>query len=115
MPKMSERERLADLEARQRKVGDEIIEVRRALRGNYGAIVLDLAVETLTERENLMFRIRVRVPPDLAKARADQVKTGVRGVVWVRWADPDGHLPSWPVGLTPPLIDLPATAGADTP
>ncbi|MBN8818725.1 MAG: hypothetical protein J0I80_08400 [Sphingomonas sp.] len=51
MPKMSERERLADLEARQRKVGDEIIEVRRALRGKYGAIVLDLAVETLTERE----------------------------------------------------------------
>jgi hypothetical protein len=51
MPKMSERERLADLEARQRKVGDEIVEVRRALRGKYGAIVLDLAVETLTERE----------------------------------------------------------------
>jgi hypothetical protein len=51
MPKMSERERLADLEARQRKVGDEIIEVRRALRGKYGAIVLDLSVETLTERE----------------------------------------------------------------
>ena len=51
MPKMSERERLADLEARQRKVGDEIVEVRRTLRGRYGAIVLDLAVETLTERE----------------------------------------------------------------
>lgn len=72
-------------------------------------------VETLTERENLMFRIRVRVPPELVEARADQVKTGVRGVVWVRLADPDGHLPSWPVGLTPSLIDLPATAGADTP
>jgi hypothetical protein len=51
MPKMSERERLADLEVRQRRVGDEIVEVRRALRGKYGAIVLDLAVETLTERE----------------------------------------------------------------
>jgi hypothetical protein len=51
MPKMSERERLADLEARQRKVADEIVEVRRALRGRYSAVVLDLAVETLTERE----------------------------------------------------------------
>lgn len=51
MPKMSERERLADLEARQRRVGNEIVEVRRALRGRYSNIVLDLAVETLTERE----------------------------------------------------------------
>jgi len=51
MPKMSERERLADLEARQRKVGDEIVEVRKALRGRYAAITLDLAVESLTERE----------------------------------------------------------------
>ncbi|SEI11164.1 HlyD family secretion protein [Paracoccus alkenifer] len=72
-------------------------------------------VETLTERESLMFRIRVRVPPELVEARMDQVKTGVRGVVWVRMADADGRLPDWPVGLTPPLIDLPASTGADTP
>lgn len=51
MPKMSERERLNELEARQRKVGEEIVEVRAALRGRYAAIVLDLAIETLTERE----------------------------------------------------------------
>lgn len=72
-------------------------------------------VETLTERESLMFRIRVRVPPALVEARMDQVKTGVRGVVWVRLADADGRLPDWPEGLTPSLIDLPTTAGADTP
>ena len=72
-------------------------------------------VETLSERESLMFRIRVRVPPELVEARMDQVKTGVRGVVWVRLADADGRLPDWPEGLTPSLIDLPTTAGADTP
>ena len=51
MPKMSERERLTELEARQRKIGEDIAEARLALRGKYGAIVLDLAVETLSERE----------------------------------------------------------------
>lgn len=51
MPKMSDRERLADLEAKQRKVAEEIVEARRTLRGKYAAIVLDLGVETLSERE----------------------------------------------------------------
>ena len=51
MPKMSERERLSDLEARQRKLADDIVEARRALRGKYAAIVLDLAIESLTEKE----------------------------------------------------------------
>lgn len=51
MPKMSERERLSDLEARQRKVSEEIVAVRRTLRGKYATIIFDLAVETLSERE----------------------------------------------------------------
>lgn len=65
-------------------------------------------VETLTERESLMFRVRVRLPPELVQARIDQIKTGVRGLVWVRLADDNGRLPDWPAGLTPPLIALPA-------
>lgn len=51
MPKQNERERLVDLESRRRKLDDEVEKARRSLRGKYGAIVADLAVETLTERE----------------------------------------------------------------
>ena len=51
MPKMTDRERLADLEARQRKMVEEVEKTRLALRGKYAAIVPELAVETLTERE----------------------------------------------------------------
>lgn len=67
-------------------------------------------VETLSERESLMFRVRVRIPPEFVLARVDQVKTGVRGVAWVRLAAPDGTLAAWPAGLTPPLLGLPAKA-----
>jgi HlyD family secretion protein len=66
-------------------------------------------VETIEERESLMFRVRVRIPQDLVAARLAQVKTGVRGVAWVRLAMPDGTVPDWPDGLTPPLVSaLPA-------
>lgn len=62
-------------------------------------------VETVTERESLMFRVRVRIPAELVAARMDQVKTGVRGVAWVRLAEDDGSLPAWPEELIPPLAD----------
>ena len=51
MPKLTDRERLADLEARAKKVSEEIETTRHALRGKYGAMVMDLAVESLSERE----------------------------------------------------------------
>lgn len=72
-------------------------------------------VETVTERESLMFRIRVRVPAELVAARMDQVKTGVRGVAWVRLVDDDGSLPDWPEGLIPPLVVAPAEPPTDQP
>lgn len=73
-------------------------------------------VETFEERESLMFRIRVRIPQDLVATRLDQVKTGVRGVAWVRLAGSDGSVPDWPEGLTPPLVSaLPAPMGGATP
>ncbi|MGB4829676.1 MAG: biotin/lipoyl-binding protein [Paracoccaceae bacterium] len=76
-------------------------------------------VETVEERESLMFRIRVRIPQDLVAGHLAQVKTGVRGVAWVRLAGPDGTVPDWPAGLTPPLataLPVPgdgAVSGAD--
>lgn len=77
-------------------------------------------VETAEERESLMFRMRVRISPDLVAASIAQVKTGVRGVAWVRLVGPDGTLPDWPAGLTPPVATalpapLDAATGADRP
>ena len=62
MPKMTERDRLADLETRQRKLTEDLETARRALRGKYAAMVNDVPIETLTEREFrelLMQAIRV--------------------------------------------------------
>ena len=62
MPKMTERDRLADLEARQRKMNDELESARRVLRGKYAAMIAELPVEKLTEkdfRELLTQAIRV--------------------------------------------------------
>lgn len=42
------------------------------------------AVETRTEREKLMFRVRIRIDPELLDAYRDRVKTGVPGVAYVR-------------------------------
>ncbi|WP_294539150.1 HlyD family efflux transporter periplasmic adaptor subunit [uncultured Rhodoblastus sp.] len=49
-------------------------------------------VETREEREKLMFRVKLTLPPDLLKKYENEVKTGVRGVGFLR-ADP---LKAWP-------------------
>ena len=51
MPKMTERDRLADLEARQRKLTQDLESARSALRGKYAAMIAEMPVEKLTERE----------------------------------------------------------------
>ena len=38
MPKLNDRDRLADLEARQLKIAQDILDARRALRGRYAAV-----------------------------------------------------------------------------
>jgi HlyD family secretion protein len=53
------------------------------------------AVETRTEREKLMFRIKVQIPPDLLRQHLSQVKTGLPGVAYVR-LDPNAL---WPAAL----------------
>jgi HlyD family secretion protein len=52
-------------------------------------------VETRTEREKLMFRVRIRIDSELLDAYRDRVKTGVPGVAYVRL---DESLP-WPEQL----------------
>jgi hypothetical protein len=73
MPKLTERERLADLEQRQTKLSAELDQARRALRGKYASFVMEQNVEALTERE---FRdivaqaIRAGGPASLAALKA---------------------------------------------
>lgn len=58
-------------------------------------------VETLSEREQLVFRVRVRIPSDLITGRIQHVKTGVRGVAVIR-LDPDRP---WPEELNQRIPD----------
>lgn len=51
-------------------------------------------VETEVERAKLMFRIKVRIPQELVLAHIEKVKTGIRGVAYVRLSGTDN--PQWP-------------------
>ena len=92
-------------------------EAGRAVIGSEGRIVLDAApslvipaavsfvspraqftpkeVETRTEREKLMFRVKVRIDPELLARNVEKVKTGLPGVAYVRL---DAHA-EWPEHL----------------
>jgi len=52
------------------------------------------AVETKSERDKLMFRVRVRVDPEVLSAHRDAVKSGVPGVAYVQ-LDPKVAWPDW--------------------
>ena len=89
-------------------------EAGRAVVGSEGRIVLDAAphlvipatvsfvapraqftpkeVETRAEREKLMFRVKVRIDPELLARHVDKVKTGVPGIAYVR-LDPRADWP----------------------
>lgn len=54
-------------------------------------------VETQSERQKLMFRVRARIPPALLEQYLEYVKTGLPGVTWVK-VDADAE---WPAQLTP--------------
>ncbi|MEX0339210.1 MAG: HlyD family secretion protein [Arenibacterium sp.] len=44
-------------------------------------------VETLDERQRLVFRVRIRIPQELVQSRIEFVKTGLRGVAVIRLDD----------------------------
>jgi len=52
-------------------------------------------VETMSEREQLVFRVRVRISQDLVAGRIEHVKTGLRGIAVIRLT-PDS---AWPEAL----------------
>ena len=58
-------------------------------------------VETASERQKMMFRVRARIDRELLQRHIEQVKTGLPGVAWVR-LDPQA---AWPVPLA--LRDMP--------
>jgi HlyD family secretion protein len=54
-------------------------------------------VETATERQKLMFRVRAHIPPDLLREHIQLVKTGLPGIAYVRWRNDV----AWPKALQP--------------
>ena len=52
-------------------------------------------VETMSEREQLVFRVRVRIPKELVEGRIEHVKTGLRGIAVIRIASDN----VWPEAL----------------
>ena len=58
-------------------------------------------VETQSERDKLMFRIKVNVDPDVLKRNVAQVKTGLPGMAYVRL---DKNAP-WPTSLALSAVD----------
>jgi HlyD family secretion protein len=52
-------------------------------------------VETASEREKLMFRVRAQIDPELLQQHLKIVKTGLPGVTWVKL---DSQAP-WPNNL----------------
>ncbi|MDE2490244.1 MAG: efflux RND transporter periplasmic adaptor subunit [Elusimicrobia bacterium] len=58
-------------------------------------------VETRTEREKLMFRVKVGVPRELLRRRLEKVRTGLPGVAYVALS-PDAPWPAWLAVNVPP-------------
>ena len=63
-------------------------------------------VETANERDKLMFRVKVQLPPDRVESYIDRIKTGIRGVAYLR-VDPSAVWPErlqQPFPVTPPTL-----------
>jgi HlyD family secretion protein len=65
-------------------------------------------VETKSEREKLMFRVKIQIPAELVTHYIERIKTGVRGVGYVK-VRPDATWPQW---LEKGLVNPPTTQSA---
>jgi HlyD family secretion protein len=62
-------------------------------------------VETKSERDKLMFRVKIQVPEELVSSYIEHIKTGVRGVGYVK-VDPSAVWPDWLQNLVKPGMKL---------
>ncbi len=67
-------------------------------------------VETKTEREKLMFRVKIQLPKELAAQYVDRIKTGIRGMGYVKIKD-SAVWPTWLQNLVTP--ESPAPVGGE--
>jgi HlyD family secretion protein len=65
-------------------------------------------VETKSEREKLMFRVKIQIPAELVTHYIERIKTGVRGVGYVK-VSPDAKFPQW---LEKGLLNTPTNQSA---
>ena len=68
-------------------------------------------VETQTEREKLMFRIRVRIDPDWLRGRSDAVTSGLPGLAYIL-ASRNAEWPAWLQGKATPAANAPSSEPA---
>jgi len=72
-------------------------------------------VETVTERDKLMFRIRVRIDGDWLRSRSDAVSSGLPGVAYIV-ASRSAQWPAWlQVKATPPVEGAPQSSQGSAP
>jgi len=77
-------------------------------------------VETRSEREKLMFRVKIQVPKELVLNQIERIKTGVRGVGYVKLSD-SAVWPDWlqknlvrPSASSPQRAAVPAALSSTT-
>jgi HlyD family secretion protein len=63
-------------------------------------------VETKTEREKLMFRVKIQLPKEIASQYVDRIKTGIRGMGYVKIKD-SAVWPAWLQNLVTPQSPAP--------
>ncbi|MFO0959684.1 MAG: HlyD family efflux transporter periplasmic adaptor subunit [Isosphaeraceae bacterium] len=68
-------------------------------------------VETRTERDKLMFRVKLSLPPERILPYIERVKTGIRGVGYVRLDD----TAAWPARFEKPFPPPPASNPSPAP
>lgn len=68
-------------------------------------------VETASERQKLMFRVKARIDRALLQQHIQRVKTGLPGVAWLRLDEKDGQ-PDWPARLSQGLVSAASSGSA---